>query len=135
MLPEEVLPVTTSLELFCDELLDGVDEPPCGLLLDELPDGLLLEELLDEVVDEPPVEGELGVLLLDVLLLEVLLLEVSDGAELLLPFFEELSSGSVTGLLGASLETSSEDGLLETLLPTMLLVNSVSVGLSSDGFF
>ncbi|MBO5747216.1 MAG: hypothetical protein J6S13_09060 [Clostridia bacterium] len=145
VLPEEVLPVTTSLELFCDELLEELVELSCGLLLDELPDGLLLEELLDEVVDEPPVEGELEVLPLEVLPLEVLLLEVLlfelplpevfDWVELLLPFLEELLSGSVAGLLGALSETLSEDGLPEVLLFETLLVDGASVGLPSDGFF
>jgi hypothetical protein len=118
-----------TLELLPDEV-DEVEED--GV---ELPDGLLLEELLDEVVDEPPVEGEFGVLPLDVLLLEALLLEVPDGAELLLSFFEEPLSGSVTGLLGVLLEIPSEDGLPETLPPAILLVEGVSVGLLSDGFF
>ncbi len=122
-----------ALEVLLEAVPDVVDEVEDDGV--ELPDGLLLEELLDEVVDEPPVEGELEVLPLDVLLLEVLLLEVFDGAELLLPFFEEPSSGSVAGLLGASLETSSEDWLLEALLPAILLVDSVSVGLSPDGLF
>lgn len=116
----------------------------------ELPEGLLLEASLDEVVDEPPVEGELEVLplevlplevlplevlLLEVLLLELPLLEVFDGAELLLPFLEELLSGSVAGLLGALSETLSEDGLLDVLLFETLLVDGASVGLPSDGFF
>ena len=106
----------------------------------ELPDGLLLEASLDEVVDEPPVEGELEVLPLEVLLLEVLLLElplpeVFDIAELLLPFLEELLSGSVAGLLGALSEALSEDGLPDVLLFETLLVDGASVGLPSDGFF
>ena len=123
---ELVLEGVFTLELLPDEVEeDGV----------ELPDGLLLEELLDEVVDEPPVEGEFGVLPLDVLLLEALLLEVPDGAELLLSFFEEPLSGSVTGLLGVLLEIPSEDGLPETPPPAILLVEGVSVGLPSDGFF
>lgn len=126
---ELVLEGVFTLELLPDEV-DEVEED--GV---ELPDGLLLEELLDEVVDEPPVEGEFGVLPLDVLLLEALLLEVPDGAELLLSFFEEPLSGSVTGLLGVLLEIPSEDGLPETPPPAILLVEGVSVGLPSDGFF
>ena len=136
---ELVLEGVFTLELLPDEV-DEVEED--GV---EPPDGLLLEELPDEVVDEPPVEGELEVLppevlplevlLLEVLLLELPLLEVPDGAELLLSFFEELLSGSVTGLLGVLLEIPSEDGLPETLPPAILLVEGVSVGLPSDGFF
>lgn len=126
---ELVLEGVFTLELLPDEVDEVEDD---GV---ELPDGLLLEELLDEVVDEPPVEGEFGVLPLDVLLLEALLLEVPDGAELLLSFFEEPLSGSVTGLLGVLLEIPSEDGLPETPPPEILLVEGVSVGLPSDGFF
>lgn len=95
-------------------------------------EGVFTLELLPDEVDE--VEDD-GVEPLDVLLLEALLLEVPDGAELLLSFFEEPLSGSVTGLLGVLLEISSEDGLPETLPPAILLVDGVSVGLPSDGFF
>ncbi len=139
---------SVSVLLFDEELVLEVPLCVAEEVVDdgvELPEGLLLEASLDEVVDESPVEGELEVLppevlplevlLLEVLLLELPLPEVFDGAELLLPFLEELSSGSVAGLLGALSETLSEDGLLKVLLFETLLVDGASVGLPSDGFF